>query len=293
MTASLQDMRGRIEAATELRSVVRTMKAMAASAITGYERSLEALNDYLATVEQGLTVGLRGEPFDLHATMGETTGPAAVVLFGTDQGLVGRFNDSVVTLFLQQKGDLPQHARIYVVGERLRDRMEDAGQAVTASYAVPGSTEAIGPLVGRLLMETGPASLHVLYNGPTDRTAHVPVIERPLPLDEAWMRRMAQRPWPRRCTPEVLGDRRKVLGALVREYVFVSVFRACSASLAAENASRLAAMQRAERNIGSIRDDLQVAYDHLRQEAIDEELFDVVSGSEMLRHKDQHHPPTS
>ena len=35
----------------------------------------------------------------------------------------------------------------------------------------------------------------------------------------------------------------------VREYLFVSIFRACAESLASEYASRLAAMQRAEKTL--------------------------------------------
>jgi F-type H+-transporting ATPase subunit gamma len=72
----------------------------------------------------------------------------------------------------------------------------------------------------------------------------------------------------------------QTLLALVREYLFVSLFRACAESLASENASRLAAMQRAEKNIDELLVDLNRAFHRLRQSGIDEELFDVVSGFE-------------
>jgi F-type H+-transporting ATPase subunit gamma len=72
------------------------------------------------------------------------------------------------------------------------------------------------------------------------------------------------------------------LGALIREYLFVSLFRACAESLASENASRLAAMQRADKNIDELLEDLQKTFHRLRQSGIDEELFDVISGFEAL-----------
>jgi F-type H+-transporting ATPase subunit gamma len=50
--------------------------------------------------------------------------------------------------------------------------------------------------------------------------------------------------------------------------------------MAAENASRLAAMQRAEKNIDELLDELSLKFHSLRQSSIDEELFDVVSGFE-------------
>jgi F-type H+-transporting ATPase subunit gamma len=69
---------------------------------------------------------------------------------------------------------------------------------------------------------------------------------------------------------------------LIREYLFISLFRACAESLASENASRLSAMQRADKNINELLDDLQSTFNRLRQSSIDAELFDVVSGYEAL-----------
>jgi F-type H+-transporting ATPase subunit gamma len=72
------------------------------------------------------------------------------------------------------------------------------------------------------------------------------------------------------------------LRALIREYLFISLFRVCAEPLASENASRLAAMQRAERNIDELLETLHGAFHRLRQNSIDEELFDVTSGFEAL-----------
>ena len=98
---------------------------------------------------------------------------------------------------------------------------------------------------------------------------------------------MTRTPWPTKKIPEVLGNGVKTIRALLREYLFVSLFRACAQSLASENASRLAAMQRAERNIDQLREDLQKTFYRLRQSKIDEELFDVISGVEALTRTQQ------
>jgi F-type H+-transporting ATPase subunit gamma len=88
--------------------------------------------------------------------------------------------------------------------------------------------------------------------------------------------------WPTKSTPEMLADPGSILRALVREYLFISLFQACSESLASENASRLAAMQRAEKNIDELTEELTRRFHRVRQTSIDEELFDVVSGFEAL-----------
>ncbi|MCA9458088.1 MAG: F0F1 ATP synthase subunit gamma, partial [Nitrospira sp.] len=46
-----------------------------------------------------------------------------------------------------------------------------------------------------------------------------------------------------------------------------------------------AAMQRAEKNIDELLEDLNQRFHQLRQRSIDEELFDVISGFEALAHK--------
>ena len=70
--------------------------------------------------------------------------------------------------------------------------------------------------------------------------------------------------------------------ALIREYLFVSLFQACAESLASENASRLAAIQRTNKNIDELLEDLNGEFHRLRQSRIDEDLFDVISGFEAL-----------
>ena len=100
---------------------------------------------------------------------------------------------------------------------------------------------------------------------------------------------LAELPWPTKSLPEVMGSGTATLRALIREYLFVSLFRACAESLASENASRLAAMQRADKNIEELLEDLNRTFHRLRQDGIDEELFDVISGFEALSVEESKH----
>jgi F-type H+-transporting ATPase subunit gamma len=70
--------------------------------------------------------------------------------------------------------------------------------------------------------------------------------------------------------------------SLISEYLFVALFRAFATTMAAENAARLASMQRAEKNIEETMDELKLKYHSMRQNTISEELFDVISGFEAL-----------
>ncbi len=288
-TASLQR---KISSAGDLQSVVRTMKALAASNIGQYEKAERALGDYYRSIELGLSISFRqGAPTALPAEGRRQTEERSVgaVVFGSDQGLVGPFNDTVADFALSTLKPLSTRAKIWAVGERVQARLADSGLPLLGFFTVPNSVKAITALVGQILVEYDTPDtqgevdeLYLFYNRSTSGAVYAPVSQRLLPLDGAWRRKLADIPWPTRTLPEALGNNRMTLRALIREYLFVSIFRACVESLASENASRLAAMQRADKNIDELLDELTGRFQRLRQSRIDEELFDVTSGFEAL-----------
>ncbi len=292
MSDTTASLRRKITSAGELQSVVRTMKAMAASSIGQYEEAVRALADYALTVEQGLGACLRDPAFAAQGDRPQVppeTGLAGAVVFGSDQGLVGRFNDVVADRAIETLAALSGPPVVWAVGERVYVHLVDAGLSPVARFAVPGSVEGIAALVGEILVATETAQggdrvtgLHLVYNRPAAGALYAPVSQRLLPLDEAWRHALAARPWPTPRVPEVIGGSSATVRAFIREYLYVSLFRACAESLASENASRLAAMQRADRNIDELLLEFKGRFHRVRQTAIDEELFDVVAGFEVL-----------
>ena len=292
MSATTASLRRKIGSAGDLQSVVRSMKAMAASSIGQYEQSVRALADYYRTVELGLSICFRkGAPAApvMEGTVRAAEASVGAIVFGSDQGLVGQFNDVVAGFAVQALAVLPGKPQVWAVGERVHARLSDAGLPPAGLFGVPNSVKAITPLVGQILIESETrhrqgvvTELHLFYNRPSSGALYAPVSQRLLPLDETWRRKLAELPWPTGNLPEVMGGGTGTLRALIREYLFVSLFRACAESLASENASRLAAMQRAEKNIDDLLEELNGAFHRLRQSGIDEELFDVVSGFEAL-----------
>lgn len=292
MSNTTGSLRRKISSAGDLQSVVRTMKALAASSIGQYEKSGRALGDYYRTVELGLGACFReSEPVARTVKRNGQTHPGVIgaVVFGSDQGLVGQFNDQVADFAVKTLAALPGKSQVWAVGERVHARLEDAGLPLVGLFTVPNSVKAISPLVGQILVEhethhnrAEANELHLFYNRPKSGAVYAPIHQRLLPLDEIWRRKLADLPWPTKPLPEVMGELSDTLRALIREYLFVSLFRACAESLASENASRLAAMQRADKNIDELLETLQSDFHRLRQSGIDEELFDVISGFEAL-----------
>jgi F-type H+-transporting ATPase subunit gamma len=292
MSDTTESLRRKISSAGDLQSVVRTMKALAASSIGQYEKSVRALADYYRTVELGLgacfrenksATGMVGRKAPTHA------GAISAIVFGSDQGLVGQFNDVVADYAIKTLAALPGECRVWAVGERVHARLTDAGLPKVGLFTVPNSVQAITPLVGQIQIESEAhrdkdenAPLWVFHNRPLSGALYEPVSQRLLPLDAQWQQGLAKIHWPTTNLPEVMGGGTATLRALIREYLFISLFRACAESLASENASRRSAMERADKNINDLLEQLHGSFHQLRQSSIDEELFDVISGFEAL-----------
>ena len=294
MSDTTASLKRKIGSARDLQSVVRTMKAMAASSVGQYENAVRSLDAYYRTVQLGLAVCVPANtPANAPAAPTfaprQDTGALGVIVIGTDQGLVGQFNEVLASFVTTSLEKLPGKKKLWAVGERILSRLAETYSGPIERFVLPNSISAITPLVAQILVEMevhreqGDISqVYLFHNRPRHGAIYAPVSQRLLPLDETWQRDIATISWPTKNLPEVMNSHGQTFLAIVREYIFVSLFRACAESLASENASRLAAMQRAEKNIDELLEDLNRIYHRLRQSSIDEELFDVTSGFEAL-----------
>jgi F-type H+-transporting ATPase subunit gamma len=290
MSDSLESLNRKMDGARDLASVVRTMKALAASSVGQYETAARSLVDYYRTVELGLSACIRHDHARAFARdWGDERGTIGAVVFGSDQGLVGQFNDVLTDFAVRTLNALPVDKQVWAVGERVHSRLADAGLPLAGLFTVPSSVAAITPLVGQIQIEVeasrakGKCSqVYLFHNRPGPGASYQPAGQRLLPLDKQWRSEVTKLPWPTKSLPEVLSGAESTLRALVREYLFVSLFQTCAESLASENTSRLVAMQRAEKNIDDLLETLTRNFNRLRQTSIDEELFDVISGFEAL-----------
>ncbi len=111
MSDTVESLRRQISSASDLQSVVRSMKALAASSIGQYEQSVLALADYYRTVELGLGACFRASASAPHLI--EPKRPAKIlraVVFGSDQGLVGQFNDVVADFAIKTLAARPENS---------------------------------------------------------------------------------------------------------------------------------------------------------------------------------------
>ncbi|HNU72511.1 MAG TPA: F0F1 ATP synthase subunit gamma, partial [Thermodesulfobacteriota bacterium] len=181
---------------------------------------------------------------------------------------------------------------IQAVGERAAFSLAAMGWPVQQILHVPGSLDGITPLIQGLVTTieswsrdvAGATQVYLFYSEPVRGTSSQPDSFRLLPIDQAWLREIRKKPWPTRMIPLYTMDWEALFSLLVREYLFATLFRALADSLASENAQRLAAMERAERNIEERLSDLHSTFHEIRQTSITDELLTIVGGFEALEH---------
>jgi len=292
---SSEELHRQISSTEDLQSVVKTMKALAAVNIRQYERAAQSIQEYFKIAQQGLQVILASRPeLTIEARPAPIRSLGALV-FGSDQGLCGPLNEQVAQHTVDTLHALGMDQRtttIQAVGERAAFSLAAMGWPVQQILHVPGSLDGITPLIQGLVTTieswsrdaAGATQVYLFYSEPVRGTSSQPDSFRLLPIDQAWLREIRKKPWPTRMIPLYTMDWEALFSLLVREYLFATLFRALADSLASENAQRLAAMERAERNIEERLSDLHSTFHEIRQTSITDELLTIVGGFEALEH---------
>ena len=286
---TLETLGKRIATTEDLQSIVGTMKSLAAVSIRQYEQAVAALRDYARTIELGLEVVLRR---DRPAMPGTEAGEAPVlaVVFGSDHGLCGRFNHEIVRFARAELEDVVGARHYLVAGARPAAILEAMGETVEATWLLPGAVGGLGQTAHHILgaidsRRAGQGSIEVrlFYNRRTTGSTASPASLQLLPLDPAWLASLSARRWQGPSLPTFTRPSGELLAALVRQHLFIGLFRAGAESAASEHATRLAAMQAAERNIEERLGEMNADYRRKRQDSITEELLDLVAGFEALK----------
>lgn len=285
---TLQSLSKKISTTTKLQGIVKSMKTLAAVSIRQYEQALESLDSFVEVIEHGLMVALKETFLPLESPPGRGE-VRVLVVFGSDQGLCGRFNEKLAEFIisataemgLEDKGEL----KVLVVGARLGSRLEASGLGIMEQFWVPGSVTGINFNVYKILLileqwlaEYKVRHIDLFFNGYERPSTITPRRQVLLPVDNEHLRTLASTKWSGNSLPYHRIAPPELFSGLIRQYLFVSLFRAQAESLAAEQAGRLRSLQSAEKNIQEHVEELQGHFRVKRQAVITSELLDLVAG---------------
>jgi F-type H+-transporting ATPase subunit gamma len=295
MPQTLEALLHRTETLSNIRSIVHIMKTLSVLNAAPYEQAAKSIDAYHQTVLDGIAALLhRTGRLDL------TSPPLrnrAIVVFGTDHGLCGAYNERVaaeLARHLALEGDTQAAPYMLCIGAQMNDALNGWGIRADDVMLTPASTDGVGRLASAIVERLD----HIMQHGKSDglavklaytrRSEHGqqdPVVEHVMPLSNEMIDQLMKRPWSSRSLPTYTMPPDDLFAALIRNHIFSGVFRAAAEALVTENATRLAVMHRAEQSIGDRLEDLKADTRTLRQAEITAEIMDVVIGFEARNRK--------
>jgi F-type H+-transporting ATPase subunit gamma len=302
--SSIELLQRQIHTAQELQAVVKMMKVLAALNIHQYEQAVTSLAECNRTIEMGLHVVLKAThtqqvngDSDRQSLSTADVGRCGVIIFGSEQGMCGQFNEQISRYAIAELDKLnisPEQLAIFAVGSRIISHLETAGYAIEQTFPMAGSLTEITSMVQEILLHIAEwrdrqqiVRIFLFYNHLHSNTLCEPYKLQLLPLDRQWLEHIESETWQTvsgvepRTLPTFTIPSDILLASLLRQYFFILLYRAFGESLAGENASRLASMQVAEKNIAERLTEFTSQFQQQRQTAITDELLEITSAFEL------------
>lgn len=302
---TLEGLKKKIKTTNNLKGIVSSMKTLSAVSVGQYDKATKALIEYNNNIEMGLQAVLKNKILPKKLESKEYK-KATVVMFGSDQGLVGKFNKAVIEYALEQlekEGFKQKDITFVAAGRSMVTKLVGKGINVDTLFTMPNSVKAITSVVKSIVLRLNEIRIehsggdkefqfsnsgekvYIFYNRKTAKSFAEPKIVRLLPIDKTFLKEIKDRDWPNKSLPMHFSKRRTLFTSFIRQLLFVKVYRALAESLASEHMTRMISMQNAEKNIDEHLDSMNMEYQQRRQAEITSELLDVVSGAEVLNKK--------
>ncbi|MDX9888401.1 MAG: F0F1 ATP synthase subunit gamma [Anaerovoracaceae bacterium] len=282
----LQEIKKNINSTVNLKAIVNTMKAHASSNINQFQNAARASMEYRNVLDMSLFVVLSEEE-ELLPLDEVKKGTRLHIVFGSDHGLAGRFNERITSFALERISN-SENDKVIIIGQQVFQRLR-GDLDIYKTFMQPQSTDNISSMVNELLVkidelrdQTPIEKIVLYYNKPYDNATFAEETELLFPIDLFELAKKKVH-WNSKSVPTYFADRQIIISDLIRQYLFITLYRAFCFSLASENASRLASMQSAEKNIDTRLEELNFLFRRERQNSITEELNDIVSGFKAIR----------
>jgi len=294
----------RLSILKELRTVTGTMRGLSAVNGRHFANAARAVSEHDTIVDMGFKALALNSSSDLMQTKTTVRQQAhLIILFGTDHRLCGRFNERVVeqardyafssannTTTLKALLDPDNNTgagRLLVAGHIASEICASADLTPHATMLLPGVVDNIPDLVRDLILRIDSwmrdfpdTEIDVFHHRAVEESGIEVVHTQLLPMRRVSIAASAN--WPSYNLPAISVTPHTLLAALIREHLFVGLYRSCAESQAAEHMSRLASMQAACRNIDEQISDVGRELRKYRQAAITSELLDTVAGYESI-----------
>ena len=287
--ASLKEVKTRINSVQSTRKITSAMKMVASAKLHKAQGAIENMLPYQRKLNKILTTFLSADlPVESPFCVERPVKRVAIVAFSSNSSLCGAFNANVLKMFLQTVGEYRELGQdnilIYPVGKKIEEAVKKLGFFPQGSYQKladkPSYDEAaaLAKLLMELFLEKNIDRVELIYHHFKSMGVQELLRERYLPIDLSAVQNDEER-------GGVVNDyiiepsAAQLIADLIPQVLSQKIFTAALDSNASEHAARTLAMQIATDNANELIQELTKQYNKTRQQAITNELLDIVGGS--------------
>lgn len=291
--ASLKEVKTRINSVKNTRKITSAMKMVASAKLHKAQGAIANMLPYQKKLNKILTNFLSADlPIESPYVAEREVKRVAIVVLSSNSSLCGAFNANVIKTLLQTVGDYrtlgQDNILIFPVGKKVEDATKRMGFTPQGSYVSladkPSYQEASA--LAHHLMDMYVAGdidrVELIYHHFKSMGVQLLLRETYLPID---LTRAVEEEETREAEHAVMNDYivepsvERLIADLIPTVLSQKLFTAAVDSNASEHAARTLAMQVATDNADDLIHDLTKQYNKSRQQAITNELLDIVGGS--------------
>ena len=265
------------------------MKMVASAKLHKAQGAIENMLPYQRKLNKILTNFLSADlPVESPFCVERPVKRVAIVAFSSNSSLCGAFNANVLKMFLQTVGEYRELGQdnilIYPVGKKIEEAVKKLGFFPQGSYQkladkpLYDEAAALAKLLMELFLEKNIDRVELIYHHFKSMGVQELLRERYLPIDLSAVQNDEER-------GGVVNDyiiepsAAQLIADLIPQVLSQKIFTVALDSNASEHAARTLAMQIATDNANELIQELTKQYNKTRQQAITNELLDIVGGS--------------
>ncbi|MDR3350631.1 MAG: ATP synthase F1 subunit gamma [Prevotellaceae bacterium] len=284
--AAFKEIKERIQSVKTTQKITSAMKMVSAAKLNKAQKNISGMLPYSGALHHILrNVLAAGDNFSTPLAEERTPEHVAIIAFSSDSSLAGSFNSNIIKEFRKTLADykhLPkENILIYTVGKKIFEAARKSGYTVTRNFeglAAKPDYDTIAAFAGELITlfhRKAIDRVETVYHHFKSAGAQILLRENFLPLT----------------LPATGGAGTKVatnylleplqeamLAELLPKSLKLKLYTMLLDSHASEHAARVMAMQAATDNAEELLGDLTIAYNKSRQQAITNELLDMIGG---------------
>lgn len=287
---SLKEVKTRIASVNSTRKITSAMKMVASSKLHRAQQAIERMRPYERQLNRIMSTFVTSMESDVQSPYAASreVKHVAIILYTSNTSLCGAFNLNVIKAFNKLVADYRQSGaevvKVYPFGKQAYDAVRKLGFNDVADYSTildhPSyeKAAAVAAEVMQLFEDKQIDHADLLYHHFKSAGTQILTTETFLPVsiekEEAASNESASSNYDFIIEP----SKEAIVTQLIPKALHLKVFAAMLDSLASEHAARVVAMQVATDNADDLLRELTLTYNKTRQQAITNELLDIVGG---------------